>query len=155
MDWNMVGAIGETLGAIGVIVTLIYLAGQLRQNTRAMRSSTYQTYSGLAMNISDYLAQNAEMFVRSDQKDGLSEADTLRFNMFAMKLFYQMETIYFHYKDGTVDRDIFDSRMRGFRQTFTTNPLMLAAWERHRGLDLSDQFVRYAEGNVLDLSAGA
>ena len=65
MDWNAVGAIGEVGGAIGVIVTLIYLAGQLRQNTRAMRSSTYQTYSGLAMNISDYLAENAETFVRS------------------------------------------------------------------------------------------
>ena len=61
MDWNAVGAIGEVGGAIGVIVTLIYLAGQLRQNTRAMRSSTYQTYSGLAMNISDYVTGTAKL----------------------------------------------------------------------------------------------
>ena len=36
MNWEAIGAIGETLGAVGVIVTLIYLATQLRQNTRAL-----------------------------------------------------------------------------------------------------------------------
>jgi hypothetical protein len=70
-----------------------------------------------------------------------------------MKLFYQMETIYFHYKDGTVDRNIFDSRMRGFQQAFGVNPLMLAAWEQFRDWDLSDEFVRHTDKNVLKCSA--
>ena len=76
MDWNAVGAIGEVGGAIGVIVTLIYLAGQLRQNTRAMRSSTYQTYSGLAMNISDYLvsAQRTTCCLRGFVELGLEHS---------------------------------------------------------------------------------
>ena len=76
-DW---GAIGEVLGAIGVILTLLYLASQLRQNTRAMRSSTYQTYSALAMNISDYMAENAEMFERIQSGDEISYTDQLRFD---------------------------------------------------------------------------
>ena len=33
-DW---GAVGEILGAIGVVVTLIYLARQIRENSRQMR----------------------------------------------------------------------------------------------------------------------
>lgn len=37
MNWDAIGAIGETLGAIGVIITLIYLAFQLRQNTLALK----------------------------------------------------------------------------------------------------------------------
>ena len=37
MNWEAIGAVGETLGAAGVIVTLIYLASQLRQNTRALK----------------------------------------------------------------------------------------------------------------------
>ncbi len=32
-DW---GAIGEVVGALAVVVTLIYLAKQIRQNTHAM-----------------------------------------------------------------------------------------------------------------------
>jgi len=33
MNWDAIGAIGESLGAIAVLVTLIYLAIQIRQNT--------------------------------------------------------------------------------------------------------------------------
>ena len=38
---QLLGNYGEFLGAIAVAVTLIYLAGQLRQNTRALRSTSY------------------------------------------------------------------------------------------------------------------
>ena len=42
MNWE---AIGEVCGAIAVVVTLIYLAGQLRQNTNALRSASYQHWN--------------------------------------------------------------------------------------------------------------
>ena len=37
MNWEAVGALAEGLGAIGVIVSLLYLASQVRTNTRASR----------------------------------------------------------------------------------------------------------------------
>jgi hypothetical protein len=37
VDWTMIGAIGEILGAVGVIVTLIYLARQISENTVALQ----------------------------------------------------------------------------------------------------------------------
>ena len=39
MNWEAIGAIAETLGAIGVIATLVYLALQIRQNTNALEQS--------------------------------------------------------------------------------------------------------------------
>ena len=35
MNWDVIGAIAELLGAIGVLLTLLYLAAQIRQNTRS------------------------------------------------------------------------------------------------------------------------
>ena len=35
MNWVAIGAVGELLGALGVIATLGYLAFQIRKNTRA------------------------------------------------------------------------------------------------------------------------
>ena len=47
MNWDAIGAIAELLGAIGVIASLVYLAGQIRhsreqleQDTRATRASS-------------------------------------------------------------------------------------------------------------------
>lgn len=37
MDWNAIGAIAEVLGVIAVVVSLIYLAIQVRQNTAQLR----------------------------------------------------------------------------------------------------------------------
>ena len=40
MNWEAISAVGEVLGAGGVIISLIYLAAQIRQNTRAIRGAT-------------------------------------------------------------------------------------------------------------------
>ena len=49
MNWDAIGAIAELLGAVGVIASLVYLAGQIRhsreqmsQNTQALRTASYQ-----------------------------------------------------------------------------------------------------------------
>ena len=45
MNWDAVGAIAESVGAFGVIVSLIYLALQVRQNTKQVRLSRFQETS--------------------------------------------------------------------------------------------------------------
>jgi hypothetical protein len=42
MDWSAIGAIAEIIGAAGVVVSLMYLAYQVRQNTRATKAGTRQ-----------------------------------------------------------------------------------------------------------------
>ncbi len=39
MSWEAIGAIAELVGALAVVLTLIYLAIQIRQNTRSMDES--------------------------------------------------------------------------------------------------------------------
>ena len=42
LNWDAIGAIAEIAGAFGVILTLIYLAIQLRQNTKASQITAVQ-----------------------------------------------------------------------------------------------------------------
>ena len=42
MDWDAIGAIGELIGAAAVVVTLAYLARQIRQNSLAMKVAAKQ-----------------------------------------------------------------------------------------------------------------
>ena len=37
MNWDAIGATGEVLGAVGVIVTLLYLSLQVKASTQASR----------------------------------------------------------------------------------------------------------------------
>ena len=38
MNWDATGAIAESLGAIGVILSVLYLAYEVRANTKTMRA---------------------------------------------------------------------------------------------------------------------
>ena len=39
------GNVGEFLGSIAVVVSLLYLAVQIRQNTRSVRAAVYQEFT--------------------------------------------------------------------------------------------------------------
>ena len=43
MNWEAISAVGQILGAVAVLVTLLYLAIQVRQNTLAIATATYET----------------------------------------------------------------------------------------------------------------
>ena len=51
MNWDAIGAIGEVCGAIAVVVTLVYLAGQLRQNTRALQAASMDSTTQISNDI--------------------------------------------------------------------------------------------------------
>ena len=43
MNWDAIGAIGEVLGAVAVVASLVYLAIQIRQNTHELSMSLKST----------------------------------------------------------------------------------------------------------------
>ena len=43
MNWDAIGAGAEIMGALGVLVTLAYLAIQIRDNTRSLQAASLQS----------------------------------------------------------------------------------------------------------------
>ncbi len=92
MNWQAVGAIGEILGAVGVIVTLVYLAVQVRQNShqieRSVEASRLATDDAVSRGFDrwrDWSVMDkdvAALFIRGmNDIESLDEADRLRFNL--------------------------------------------------------------------------
>ncbi len=76
MNWDAIGAVSEVAAAIGVVVSLVYLAVQIRENTRSSRSATRQSIveSVIATNM---IWAQSESFsqVFQDHLDGKELAD--------------------------------------------------------------------------------
>ena len=49
MNWEAIGAIGEIVGAAGVIVTLAYLAAQIRHSNRVSEHASFKNILALAI----------------------------------------------------------------------------------------------------------
>ncbi|MCZ6501930.1 MAG: hypothetical protein O6945_05370, partial [Gammaproteobacteria bacterium] len=56
------GALGEFVGAIAVVGTFIYLAIQIRQNTKAMRAQIHEHLFSGYIQIVGVIAGNSEAF---------------------------------------------------------------------------------------------
>lgn len=84
MNWDAIGAVGEILGALGVIVTLAYLAIQVRASTRATDS---QALVGLSAEMENVLLAGArgdrlfDAMLRAERGDELPDRDVRKLTM--------------------------------------------------------------------------
>lgn len=84
MNWEAIGAIGELVGALGVILTLAYLAIQIRQNTKSTdkqnrRDAMEFVYTSSRPMIDD--SELAEIYLRGmDDFHSLTDVEKLRFH---------------------------------------------------------------------------
>ncbi len=111
MNWVAIGAIGELIGGAAVIATLIYLAVQLRQNTKGIRAqSYYNVVSGKNALYRD-LAANSELFnilVQGMVADPPlpSVSDGARTHLILYAFMNEFETTYLLYKADAVEEEI-------------------------------------------------
>ena len=81
MNWEAVGAIGEILGAAGVIVTLGYLAAQIRANTRQSRAAMTQSIVDGVNGVHNAVMVNpqlADVYVRAGNQEELTESERMQ-----------------------------------------------------------------------------
>ena len=98
INWDAVGAVGEILGAVAVVVTLVYLAIQLRQNTRALTSSTFHAVSSSMGQNMEILASDpalAALLIKAQSgPSALTEEERARFGFVMRMAFRRVETVY-------------------------------------------------------------
>jgi len=84
MNWEAISAVGEILGALAVLVTLIYLAVQIKQNTTAVATATYESTMTGFNDINVVVAGDpalASLLDRGCQNpDSLNNQETVQFN---------------------------------------------------------------------------
>ena len=111
MNWTAIGAIGEILGAAGVIVTLLYLARQVSQNTRATRLSTSHSIAAAARDWNRPLLTDPELAwtfqVGTEDPTQLDEKEQARFIELCFSLLRMFEDAHYQYEKGALDPDIF------------------------------------------------
>lgn len=104
MNWEALGAIGEVVGAAAVVVTLAYLAVQIRQNTRAVKANTSQAISASRVEFVGSIAESSELsgifFSGLRDRDALEGDNRERFDFLLYKLFAGLDNQLYQYGQG-------------------------------------------------------
>ena len=134
MNWEAVSAIGQVIGAIAVVISLVYLAVQIRDNTRSTKSATRQAIVdsivsvNLAMAQSDAIARALRSNVDGQR---LEPHEILQQLAHCYSYMRTWENVHFQYRSGMLS----DEDWSGFRQNVKALlqiPAFSDFWERER-----------------------
>ena len=106
MNWEAIGAIGEVLAAIAVVISLAYVASQVKSGTQALKTTTrgasfhsLQDWNYAVLSEPDI----AWIFQRGmAEPHVLDEHQQARFVHLMYSLLKVFENIYLHFLDGSV-----------------------------------------------------
>ncbi len=115
MNWDAVGAIAEIAGAFGVILTLIYLAIQLRHNTKASQITAVQNSVENSARFSELVAENEDLgrafWVGLFNPEELS-ASEMRSFISIVNVFMRRESVAFYlHQEGTMPEELWTARV--------------------------------------------
>jgi hypothetical protein len=109
---DTLGNLGDFIGGIGVIITVAYLAYQVRLNTNSTRSASYQA---AISSVSDWsretaLDLDAVKVLREGALDPskLDANELAQFDMLTRSLFRNFENIHYQYDTGAIPKEAWD-----------------------------------------------
>ncbi len=151
MTLQDLGSIGEIVGALGVIVSLAYLAVQIRQNTRSVRSASFQEAIRDVIAVTDVLSTDQELsriYWKGLADFGSLEPDERRrFSSILVGMFRRFENIVYQTQQGALEAGSWE----GVRMTAAltlSRPGAIAWWSEAQDL-FSKEFREYVERELL------
>ena len=115
MNWDAIGALAETGGALAVLVTLAYLAAQLRVQNKVAIAQVHQQRADSVTQLVSQLSgsdENFELFTRlllegEPNLANYSEAEKLRLQLLLTPLRANLDNTYQQYKNGFISEELY------------------------------------------------
>ncbi len=144
-------SVAEIIGAVAIIVSLIYVGVQVNDSTRSVRSATAnETFAALSSWYSELgnNRESSEIFYHGmTDPDSLTPEELFQFVMNVNGIFLQYQAVYYLSQEGTLDVELRDSiinTMLGLRE----QPGFLLYWGQRGNLFKAD--FRRAIDEILD-----
>ena len=153
MTLEDLGNIGEFVGAVGVVVSLVYLSIQIRRGTDTQRTSTYESV------VSDFAAINRTMasdpdlailYVRAmEDFDSLDATQKARVSQLFFATFHSFENMYYQHKKGFLETDVWLGWQRLMLTYYSRDGFQV--WWKFRRDVFSSNFAAFLESEHADI----
>jgi hypothetical protein len=152
MDITTLAAWGEFIGGIAVVVSLIYLASQIRQNSKLLRASTASISNETGSRIGILCADNPEVarvyWAGLADRSALSTPDRQRFDPLIGTFMNGFQQEQQFARDGIIPPSFWRSRLRGTRWQLQ-QPGMQQWWAEWRKI-YDDEFIALVEAMIRE-----
>ncbi len=152
MNWDALGAIAELTAALGVIVSLLYVGVQIRQNSKIVVANAVKEVADTSREWFTYLIEDPELqrifYVGAEDPGELSETEFMRFTTLMFTYLKHIESIHYQYHSGLLTRDLWTGWDYQTRQ-YLGAPGIQKYWKARRN-SFSKSFQNYVDNASTD-----
>lgn len=156
MTLENLAALAEVIGAITVVVSLVYVGYQVKQNTSAIRTQVHETIVGHVLEAEGSLLHNADLaqivVKATSVPESLTPEERLRANTYFTHEFVNWESAFLHNKNGFVKDDLW-RRWDLSSRPDKDSPGQYEYWLEHRYW-YDDEFARHVDTVFGELGFG-
>ncbi len=124
MNWEAAGALGEIVGAFAVLFTLLYLARQIKDNSKEVRQASIVAINDLVNDAYEpiyYNDRNIRIWVSGhNDPTELSDEDVAVFSLFMARLVNVHLTSFSQYRYQTLDNDEYRKYVNSLKSLLDT-----------------------------------
>ncbi len=150
MTWETAGVIAEIIAAIAVVVTLWYLAVQLKQSTELAKAELEVQFGVTWAEMHDNMIQNPGLAKAYDLAESnwseMSDEDVRTYLWFVAKSFHILEGMYRQHRRGLMSQDVWEPYDRYIFGVLQIDAVR--GWWQSDGLLVSYEFKDHVE-NLL------
>ena len=144
------GALGEFIGAFGVVASLIYVGLQIKQTRNVVMADSEANFMQSGMELYLFMAGNrhiAELIA----KDLGSDPDDLMLNTFWTASFFRLEDTYIKHKYSLMGPHAMRS-LKGQIQAFMRSPSGITAWKDRKDR-FDEEFVEFVDAIIAEAAS--
>jgi hypothetical protein len=134
VNWEAISAIGQIIGALAVVISLIYLARQVGSSVRETRLSSMRSTLDFLNRFSQAVAEHADLAELQNRGfndfESLEGSDRTRFNAYMHAVFRSVEGAYYQHLDGHSDPRVWRG-MEVVLHEINALPGVQAWWRSH------------------------
>ena len=107
MNWQALGAVSDFIAAIAVILTLGYLAIQIRQNTKAIAGASIDSITNHGFQELRWAAELLELHRKAESDpDSLTEIERRKIVIWGLASIRNRQNEYFQWKHGSLRDEV-------------------------------------------------
>ena len=150
---QLLGNYGEFVGAIAVVLTLGYLATQIRQNTLSNRAVAYQSWAKNSADTNTFARDLFEFRERAYfEPETLSADEKAKLDFYFVQVMNTLESMYFMKQLGSVDNEYWEARLRTLRFVMSW-PGFRMCWPEFRSI-FDSRFAGLVDAEIAKIKTG-
>ena len=110
------GSLGEFVGALAVVTSLIYLARQMIQNTTSVRAASFNSMVQNSIGLLEHAFRDSEFadFLHRAENDpaSLRPEEVVRWDAYMTAVYRHFGNLVYQYRVGALDQQMWEAYMR-------------------------------------------